>query len=405
MNLLFAVNGNSVSDVLREKAQSGDIFSQLKLGEEFLYGRNRTQNFNLAFYYFNMAANNGSLEGNFFCGYCYEYGYGVVQNEILAYEFYEKAITLDEAKFKVALFLDKGIRGRKIDRKYYKSIEMNKPQAKKLLDELVVKKYPPAMVYMAEGILQNKNLTGEDQDFVFELLSGAAEKKDFQAKKLLIDCYLYGIGTSKDELQAFLIAKELYSLKIPQVAGKLGYFYEQGIGTYPDMNEAIKLYLEAQKAGDSFAAVKIAEQYLSGFYLKADLEKALEILYAEMKNNNPTAIKLLADCFLKGIGVDKDEKSAFLFYLRASGMGEVDAQYELAKCFREGIGTQIDEGAVFFWLKQGSSLGSLKCMRELGECYLSGYGVEKDLKMAQKLLAECARRGDSKALKILQEVL
>ena len=401
--MLFAVNGDSIADSLREKAQSGDIFSQLKLGEEFLYGRNRSQNLNLAFYYFNMAANQGSLEGNFFCGFCHEYGYGVVKNEILAYQFYEKAIALDEAKFKVALILERGVRGAKIDNKYYPSIEMDKERAKKLLDELILKKYPPAMVSMADKILKNKNLTLEDQKFVFELLSEAAEKRDVQGKRLLIDCYLYGIGTAKDEEKAFLLAKELHALKVSGTAVKLASFYEQGIGTFPDMNEAIKFYLEAQIEGDSFASVKIAEQYLSGFYLPADLEKALAILHAEMKNNNPTAIKLLADCFAKGIGLDKDEKTAFLFYLRAAGMGEVDAQYELAKCFREGKGTQIDVGAVAFWLKQGSALGSLKCVRELGECYLAGYGVEKDLKMAQKLLLECAKKGDNKAQKILRE--
>ena len=98
--LFAADNEGSVEDILRNNAQNGDVFSQVKLGEEFLYGINRTRNLNLAFYYFNMAANQGSKEGIFYIAFCYEYGYGVPKNEIRAYQYYEKAIELDEAKFK-----------------------------------------------------------------------------------------------------------------------------------------------------------------------------------------------------------------------------------------------------------------------------------------------------------------
>lgn len=107
---------------------------------------------------------------------------------------------------------------------------------------------------------------------------------------------------------------------------------------------------------------------------------------------------------MKGVGIDKDKKQAFNFYLRAATLGNIEAQYELAKCFRNGRGTPIDEGAVFFWLKQASAAGKIDCMRELAECYINGYGTKQDLKFAEKLLLECAKKGDKKADLILKEV-
>lgn len=402
--IVSAADSALIADSLRANAQKGDVFSQIKLGEEFLYGVNRTRNLNLAFYYFNMAATQNSEIGYFYLGFCTEYGYGTTCNPILAYQYYEKAIALDEAKFKIALMLEKGIRGGKFDRKYYKSVEQNKTKSRELIDLLVQKKYPPAMVKKGEELFFSKEITPESGMYIFELFSEAAELNDVQAKKYLVDCYLMGIGTKQDEDKAFKLAEELYNSKNSGIASKLGRFYEFGIGVMPDMAKAIKLYTEAAAEGDSVAKVKIAEQYLSGFYLPTDLQKALEILHSEMKNNNPDAIKLLGDCFMKGVGIDKDEKQAFNFYLRAATLGNIEAQYELAKCFRNGRGTPIDEGAVFFWLKQASAAGKIDCMRELAECYINGYGTKQDLKFAEKLLLECAKKGDKKADLILKEV-
>ena len=405
-NLAFAaVKEESIADSLRQKAQAGDVYSQLKLGEEFLYGVNRSRNLNLAFYYFNMAAEQGSDVGNFYVGYCHEYGYGVTKNIFKAYSYYEKAISLDEAKFKVALILERGLRGAKIDGKYYGSIDQNKVRAKELQDFLISKKYPPAMVNLAEKLLKNRNITPESGQYIFELLSEAAEQNDVQAKKYLIDCYLEGIGTAVNEEQAFKEAYKLYTAEVKGVAGKLGLFYERGIGVAPDMLEAIKFYQIAADEGEGFAKVKIAEQHLSGFYLKTDVEKALKLLHEEMRNNNGAAIKILADCFLKGIGLEKDEKQAFLFYLRSAGLGDVAAQYELANCFRNGVGTQIDESAVFFWAKQGSSVGDIDCMRLLAECYAHGIGTPKEIKTAERLLIACVKAGDDKAALLLKRGL
>ncbi len=392
------------SDVLRDKALKGEVFSQIKLGEEFLYGINRNQDLNLAFYYFNMAAEQGSNEGNYYLGLCYEYGYGVNQNRIKAYYCYEKAIELDQAKFKLALILQDGIKGGKFGSEYYRSIAQDKDKASKLLEELVAKKFPPAMVKKAESLLLAGDLNESNGKTIFELLEYASNKGDIKAKEYLIDCYLKGIGTKINEKKAFDLTVELYKKKVKGSGAKLAFLYENGIGTPPDMIQALKFYQEAMVEGNSLANVKMAEQYLSGFYLKSDVKKAIELLTLEMKKNNPAAITMLADCFMKGIGMEKDEKQAFLLYLRSAGMGDVIAQYKLAECFRLGKGTVIDEGAVFFWLKQSAKSGSIKTLRELAICYIEGYGTEKDLKIGKELLLQCVEAGDKQSILIYNEV-
>lgn len=399
-----AMAENIELDTLRKQAQSGDVKAQLELGKEFFFGINRAKNVNLSFYYFNMAAKNGSEEGNFNVGICYDFGYGVPKSSIVAFEYYQKAPTLDEAKFKVAKYLQNGIRGEKVGTKYYKSIEEDKDKAQELINELVKRKYPPALTEKAKEILVGGTQDETTTKYAFDLLQEALKRGDVVAKKMLIDCYLQGIGVDKNEDEAKKLAQELYDSGDKELATKLGTFYEYGIGAPPDMQKAFEFYQIGANFGDGFAKIKVADQYLSGFLVPSDIEKAMNLYREEMKKNNPVALLRLGDAFANGIGVERDDYQAFLLYLKAAAMGEVEAQYKLANSFREGKGTRIDEGAVFFWLKQGASARNLTCIRELAICYLEGYGTPVDREIAKKLLIDAANANDKASQQILDEV-
>ena len=67
---LGAYAAEEKADPLREKAQQGDVEAQLKLGDEFFFGRNRPRNPTVAAYWFRQAAEQGSAAGLYNLGVC-----------------------------------------------------------------------------------------------------------------------------------------------------------------------------------------------------------------------------------------------------------------------------------------------------------------------------------------------
>lgn len=82
---------NNRIDGLKKDAQKGDVLSQRMLGDFYFFGKEVTQDYKQAVYWYKKAAEQGDISAQFQLGYCYSNGEGVAQDDQQAVYWYKKA--------------------------------------------------------------------------------------------------------------------------------------------------------------------------------------------------------------------------------------------------------------------------------------------------------------------------
>ena len=89
---LFASEPTLPADPLLEAARAGDVSSQLKLADQYFFGRNKRRvDLHLAAYWFRRAAESGNSYGVYELACCYENGRGVAKDPARAASLYKIA--------------------------------------------------------------------------------------------------------------------------------------------------------------------------------------------------------------------------------------------------------------------------------------------------------------------------
>lgn len=114
---------------------------------------------------------------------------------------------------------------------------------------------------------------------------------------------------------------------------------------------------------------------------------------------------LIGDGYMKGIYLEKDEKKAFHFFQdSAIKYNYTDAENALGFCYLNGVGVKQDEQKSASWFKKAADKDDKVGQACLGYCYYEGIGVEKNHKKALYLINEAARKGNSFAIEMLEEI-
>jgi len=102
---------DSGDDALRILARQGNVKAQLKLADEYFYGKNRPQNYNIAVRWYRKAAEQNNPIAEFNLAICYERGIGIRKSRYHAFRYYKMAAEsgIKEAKFNLALCYAIGI--------------------------------------------------------------------------------------------------------------------------------------------------------------------------------------------------------------------------------------------------------------------------------------------------------
>lgn len=112
MSLCFInINSQSIEQV-RDKANSGDAYSQYLMGWSYANGANGVKkNYNNALPWFKKASSNGFGAASYFIGWMYYYGEGVEKDDVQALEWLNKASTqgMAESKSMIATLMRKGL--------------------------------------------------------------------------------------------------------------------------------------------------------------------------------------------------------------------------------------------------------------------------------------------------------
>ena len=405
LGLLLVVQAESAkTDVLREKAASGDAESAFYLGNEYFYGENRIRNYTLAAYWYKKAAEKGIPEAQYNYGSCLESGRGVTKKLDDAFAWYRKAADQDfnPASYRIALFYLSGIPGEK-----GKLILHPDPKtALEMLEKLVRKQFEPAELELA-AMKMGRSSPAYDQAEAFALLKRVTVRKNCSPKalRMLADCYFSGLGCPQDRAKAVELLKQAAAQGEPEALAKLGFLHEYGQGVKADPALANGYYRKAAEAGHPMAQFKYAEAMSEGMFPGKNFRDALPWYRKSAAAGCTQAIFKLGVFYYDGLGVKKDLRQAAKFFFQAARQGYVRAQYNLACLFETGEVTgKADPEAAFYWFQQAARGGDVTAQRRTGECYLNGTGVDRSVSNAEKWLLQAAQNGDFTARELLYRI-
>ncbi|RHZ72864.1 hypothetical protein Glove_236g7 [Diversispora epigaea] len=264
--------------------------------------------------------------------------------------------------------------------------------------------------------------TTKDEEKAFQWFLKSAEGGNHLGQNNLGRSYRKGIGTTKDEEKAF--QWYLRSAEGGNSYGqqKLGYFYRNGIGTTKDEEKAFQWFLKSAEGGDHSGQCGLGWCYCEGFGTTKDEEKAFQwylksaeggchkgniILEPVMKMEKSFQWYLksaeggdhsgqccLGWCYSEGIGTTKDEEKAFRWFLKSAEGGDHSGQYYLGWFYEEGTGTTKDKEKAFQWYLKSAEGGCHPGQNNLGWCYEEGIGTTKDEEKAFQWYLKSAEGGE-----------
>lgn len=393
------------SDPLRQEALAGEVDSQLKLASEFFFGtETRPRNPVLAVYWYRKAAEQGSGEGAYNLGVCYEKGWGVDRSSLIrAFEWFDQAAKagIPEAKLRLGLLLAAGVPDEHLEKEVLKGISADRVAAFRMLRELAQTGYLPAAREFGKLVLADRADRETSGKEARKLLQMAAETGDVESMLLLAVCYRDAIGGSGDQAKAVECWERAAGLGSSEAKVYLAAACEYGQGIKCDPDRAFALVKEAAAAADPRALLRLGDYYLNGDHVESSLSEALALYRRSYESGYLPAAVRLGRCAELGLGMTADPVRAAELYGIAARAGDPDAQYAFGRCHLKGIGMEPDPAGAVFWFKTATASGQLDAVRELGICLLTGNGVEKDTEEGSRLLEAAAASGDAEALVFL----
>ena len=241
--------------------------------------------------------------------------------------------------------------------------------------------------------------------------SGGAEKDYYQAfkcfKKSAMDehvfgqyylglCYLYGLGTEKNNLLAW---------KWLNRSSK--YFYDKAqvvaaqcvIDNVKVTNELKKDILLQSLLGPAFFQGNANAYFLQSYCAHYDIAKKgvtyLRGFKAAARRGHPKAYYYLGMYFAKK---KRTLKTAFRCYFEAAERAFVPALVKLGLCYQTGNGTKKDIEKAFECFKKAAYKNNPEGIFRLACCYLLGQGVEENRGKAVELFKQAVKRSSPRAL-------
>ncbi|MCD7760303.1 MAG: sel1 repeat family protein [Clostridiales bacterium] len=353
-----------------------------------------------AAYYFELAANRGSADGQFWLGNCYRYGLGVDKVASQAISLYEKAARQGHSAAQCwygATFCEQWIypefhdifipEKAKCDNKiairwWKKSADQGNTQAMFFLgrvyeydSEHISADKKLAADWYAKAARLGHEKAAENLDFLkgltdFDDFERAAKRGDPQAQYDLGVCYDLGRGVKENGKKAEAWLKKASSCGCAKAEPYLKAIqaFEEGKhyanGGRP-MNAA-KCFFEAAEAGHAKAQYYLGEMSLSPTSPQLAVhwyEQAARQGYAEAQYR-------LGQCYYEGFGVEKDAAQSEYWFRKAANLGHAKAQVRFGRCCEDKIGhVRPGREIAMHWYKKAAQEGDHDAEYALGMCY------------------------------------
>ncbi|EXX66713.1 uncharacterized protein OCT59_024285 [Rhizophagus irregularis] len=200
--------------------------------------------------------------------------------------------------------------------------------------------------------------TSEDHKKSFNLFINASNQDHILAQYFVGDCYLRGIGTTKNEKLGFEYFEKVANKNFACGQLDVGYYcYRNGIGINKDIKKAIYWYEKAANNGNIIAMRNLGLCYKNEIGVKKDYNKAFELSKQSAEGGDLGGITLLGNCYNNGIGTKIDKQRAVELYQNAANLGEMTAEHNLGFMYENGEGITKDIDKAIYWYKKSAKQG------------------------------------------------
>ncbi|GES98902.1 kinase-like domain-containing protein [Rhizophagus clarus] len=329
-------NSSKAFELFSQASKYDYSIAQVYLGKCYNDGYGVECNKILAFNWYKKSAENKSIIGQFYLGNCYEFGIGTVEDITKSVYWYQKAANYGNTT---------------------------------------------AIIYLADCYRLGKGVK-KDEIKAFKYYENLAKQEISDAQYQLGNCFYYGIGTKIDELQA-------------------KFWYEKAIKNGNLVaKDTFNMYYNKEIKLQKILSFKGLSQFrLNNFVTKFSKNNQEK----EFNNSNQQIIGYefltfnLNSCYKKE-GVKNKGRKAFEMNKMLAEQGNINAKFQLGYCYDEGIGTEINKVKAFELYKIAAEKGNNEAQFNMSFLYELGEGVYKDEKKAFELIEKLAGKRDLEAI-------
>ena len=426
-SLYFGYWGCETNAVLASKlykvaAEKGDPMAQYNIGVCYANGYGVDKNELMAFKFFQDSAIQKTAIAQYALAECYFYGRGCKKDENQEVYWLKKAAdqSLSAAEWLLGMYCLRNRENDEAIRYLYNAkkggvadasfalgqcyefgigVERNLDQAQELYQE--AEKNGSALAIVASS---QQHLKKGDFETAIRLIEKAAGQGEPFSSILLGDCYLNGLGVTKDPARAFDIYRAVALSGNPMGLCALGYCHVNGIGTETNFVEAVKVFRKASEFMFPPALYGLGGCYSEGLGVESNEVKAVEWYQKAADMDYAPAQCDLGWCYAQGFGVLSNATKAVEWYQKAADIDYAPAQCELGWCYAHGFGVSTNAAKSVEWYKKASDLNYPVAQYELGKCYEDGFGVEANRLKAIEYYEKAARGGDKDAVVALKRL-
>ena len=298
--------GDNVEAVIA-LAEAGDVEAQMALAQRYRFGVGVSQDSARAVEWFEKAAEQGNVQGEFSVGYMYASGENGFKKELVkAAEWFRKAAENEHSNAQANL----GMMYARGD-----GVEKNTETALFWLQKAADQGYAPAQLEIGRLYATGDDGMPKDIEKADAMYQKIAEEGNASAQFSLALKYMNGDGVARDPKKAI----ELYQKAAEQgnvgAQVNLANIYAKGELTRKNLKAATELYLKAAEQGQSGAQYQIGLLYYNGKGVKKDRVAAAQWFQKAANQRDSRAQIDLGHMYIKGEGVKKDaiEGMAWLY--------------------------------------------------------------------------------------------
>ena len=162
-------------------------------------------------------------------------------------------------------------------------------------------------------------------------------------------CHWRGLGTSRDEQNAFNCFRAAAEKGHPEAINNIGAFFRDGIVVDKDLDLSAKWFAKSASYDNAYGQYNYALALRRGEGVAIDLKRSAELLAKAADGGCVEAINTYGVALWKGEGVKADPRKALQMFLRAAEVGYPPAMENISTCYEKGIGVAADERKAMEW--------------------------------------------------------
>lgn len=251
------------------------------------------------------------------------------------------------------------------------------------------------------------NVSKEELEYC--IYKDKAEAGDVDSMAYLAECYYFGSGTNKNDIEALHLCKTAADAGNSVALFRLGFFYELGeCGIVKDESEAAKLYQLSADYGYVIAQFYLGMHYQNGTCgFETDKSKARHYYKMAADQGDIDAKFYWANLNIDEEGVSKeDEEKAYKLLKETAENGYVDAQLALGYAYEEGKwGCEQNDTAALKFYELAAAQNHSGARYKVGIFHKEGRGgLQQNNIIAESFFTLSAEDGNEYAKKALDEM-